>query len=244
MLASVARLAFLAFVLTNAANSRALADDLADFNAAAEQVESHNRVAIGYLRTGNIDLASIEVDRVREAWAKLNDRSTGKRPSVFNGNVYYVVAMTDIATRLITADLMMNSGHPDVTRDALLAVREDFYKLRKSAGISVLSDCIYDANLQLRYLVSFDDTLTDFGDAAAVEDLSGAATASAKALDRCDAIADEKVRNEPEFRRLIDGAQASLKNISQSITDHDTDLLHRVLIELRSFENLLAFRFG
>jgi hypothetical protein len=241
MLASIARLAALVIVLAGVVNSRALADDLADFNAAAEQMESHNRVAIGYLRTGNIDLASIELDRVRDAWAKLN---AGKRPSVFDGNTYYVVATTDIATRLITADLMMNSGHPDVTRDALLAAREDLYKLRKSAGISVLSDCIYDANIQLRYLVAFDKTATDFGDAATVKDLRDAASASAAALDRCDKMANDKVRNEPEFRRLVDGSQISLKNISQAIADRDTDLLHRVLIELQSFENLLAFRFG
>jgi hypothetical protein len=46
----------------------ASAGDLTDFNAAAEKVANHNRVAIGYLRTGNTDLASIELDRLRDAW--------------------------------------------------------------------------------------------------------------------------------------------------------------------------------
>jgi hypothetical protein len=32
--------------------------------------------------------------------------------------------------------------------------------------------------------------------------------------------------------------------IPKAIEARDTDLLHRVLIELRSFDNLLAFRFG
>jgi len=41
----------------------AMAGDLADFNAAVESAAAHNRVAIGYLRTGNIDLASLEIDR-------------------------------------------------------------------------------------------------------------------------------------------------------------------------------------
>ena len=57
-------------------------------------------------------------------------------------------------------------------------------------------------------------------------------------------MAGETVRKDPEFRRLIDGAKASMKFIPQAIAEHDTDLLHRVLIELRSFDNLLAFRFG
>ena len=48
----------------------------------------------------------------------------------------------------------------------------------------------------------------------------------------------------PEFRRLVDGAKASLTLIPKAIATRDSDLLHRVLIELRSFDNLLAFRYG
>ena len=51
-------------------------------------------------------------------------------------------------------------------------------------------------------------------------------------------------RKAPEFRRLVDGAKASLTLIPKAIATRDSDLLHRVLIELRSFDNLLAFRYG
>jgi len=34
------------------------ADELNDFNAAIEAAAAHNRVALGYLRTENVDLAS------------------------------------------------------------------------------------------------------------------------------------------------------------------------------------------
>ena len=37
---------------------------------------------------------------------------------------------------------------------------------------------------------------------------------------------------------------ARLTFIPKAVEARDTDLLHRVLIELRSFDNLLAFRFG
>jgi hypothetical protein len=63
-------------------------------------------------------------------------------------------------------------------------------------------------------------------------------------LDRCDGMADDAVRKAGEFRRLVDGAKASLTLIAKAIATRDSDLLHRVLIELRSFDNLLAFRFG
>jgi hypothetical protein len=63
-------------------------------------------------------------------------------------------------------------------------------------------------------------------------------------LIRCDEIAGATVREAPEFRRLVDGAKASLLLIPKAIATRDADLLHRVLIELRSFDNLLAFRYG
>jgi hypothetical protein len=57
-------------------------------------------------------------------------------------------------------------------------------------------------------------------------------------------MASEPVRKEVEFRRLIDGAKEALALVPQAVKAHDTSLLHRVLIQLRSFDNLLAFRFG
>ena len=54
-----------------------------------ENAESHNRVAAGYLRTGNIDLASLEIDRLREAWGALQQRFAGHRPDAFDGVALY-----------------------------------------------------------------------------------------------------------------------------------------------------------
>ena len=82
MLVSLARTAFLGIALVSGTDL-AFAGDLDDFNAAAEQVGSHNRVAIGYLRTGNADLASIELDRLRDAWTSSisNSPANGRRSS-------------------------------------------------------------------------------------------------------------------------------------------------------------------
>jgi len=240
MLASLARGAIVLIAL----GAPASAGDLADFNAATESVAAHNRVAIGYLRTGNADLAELEIDRLRKAWGELQQRFAGKRPEIFDGNSYYVVAMTDISTRLVTADLMFNSSHPDVARQALLAVRNDFYKLRKSAGIAVLADCIYDANITMDALMGYNDRDFDWSNSDTRQDIASKAAAYGSDLERCDGMAPGPVRNSPEFRRLVDGAKASLALIPQAIAKRDTNLLHRVLIELRSFDNLLAFRFG
>jgi hypothetical protein len=246
MLACLARAAFLGLVLF-IATFPAKAGDLADFNAHVEAAAAHNRVAIGYLRTGNIDLAGIELDGVRAAWGKLTERFAGKRPDPFDGNALYVTVMTDIGLRLITADMMLNAGRADAARAALLGVRDNLYRLRRSAGIAVLADCVKDANAAMDVLYAFDGKASnktlDWSPATA-QTIAGAGAVYRHVLERCDAMAVEDVRARPEFRRLIDGAKASLDLMSKAIAGTDSNLLHRILIELRAFDQLLAFRHG
>src|SRR6478752_1329722 len=59
-----ARAAILAFAVIGWAGVAA-AGELADFNAAVEVAAAHNRVTLGYLRTGNTDLAAVELQRLR-----------------------------------------------------------------------------------------------------------------------------------------------------------------------------------
>ena len=223
-----------------AAAGAALADDVSDFNAAVEAAEAHNRVAVGYLRTGNTDLASVEIDRLRAAWSKVG---TVKRPAVFDTKLY-VAMLTDVSMRLVTADMLLNSGHPDNARQALEAIRTDLYDLRKSAGIAVLADCIRDSSAALDALMVYNDRELDWSKPETAAQVGEKSTRYEKIIDRCNATATETVRKEPEFRRLIDGAKEGLALIPQAVKTHDTALLHRVLIQLRSFDNLLEFRFG
>lgn len=222
----------------------ARAGDLADFNAALEAASSHNRVAIGYLRTGNADLAALEIDRFRESWAQVTRRFGGKRPDAFDGNALYPLLFTGVSMRLVGADIMLKSGRLDAARDGLLLVRDDFSALRKASGIVVLADCVRDANAAMDRLYAFDDRAQDMSKADTGLKVAQAAAVYGHELTRCDAMASDAVRASDEFRRLIDGAQTSLLLIAKAVTSNDADLLHRVLIELRSFDTLLAFRFG
>jgi hypothetical protein len=165
MLASLARTAFLRVVLVAGASAAlsgaALAGDLADFNAAVETAAAHNRVAIGYLRTGNVDLASLELDRMREAWTRLNARFA-RRPDAFDGNPLYGTTLVNISARLVAADLMLKTGRADATGTSLNAIRGDLYALRQSAGIVVLADCVRDANGAADALMIYNDRALDW----------------------------------------------------------------------------------
>ncbi len=210
------------------------ADDLGDFNTAVEAAMSHHRVAAGYLRTGNIDLSALEIDSLREAWAKV---STLPRPAAFRNQERYTAIMLETAAALIGTTLVLNMGRPDVAAESLDKIRKSLSDLRRENNVTVLADCVLDANVSMDALFALDGK-------ADWESLSAGAESYRGTLQRCDRMANERIRGDGEFRRLIDGALASLAQVPKAIEIKDADLAHRLLIELRSFDNLLAFRFG
>jgi hypothetical protein len=220
------------------------AGDLAAFNAAVDAAAAHNRVAIGYLRTGNGDLAGLEIDRLRQAWSGVVERFSGERPDVFNNNPLYGTTLTAVSTRLVAADLMLNTGRLDAARQSLNGVRADLYRLRQSAGVTVLADCILESNQAAAAFMAYDKRDLDWNAADTRDGIAATSQAYGKVLERCDVIAGETLRREPEFRRLIDDARKDLARVPQAIAIRDSALLHRVVISLRAIDNLLSFRFG
>jgi hypothetical protein len=215
------------------AGAAARADDLADFNRAVEAAMSHHRVAAGYLRTENVDLAALEIEGMRTAWGKV---STLPRPAAFRDKEKYTATMLDVAARLIGTTLVLNLGRTDVARESLAAIRSLLSELRRQNGVAVLADCVLDANVAMDALFAHDRN-PDW------ESVAAGSESYRATLQRCDRMAGG-IRNHAEFRRLIDGALASLAQVPKAVETRDRDLLHRLLTELRSFDHLLAFRYG
>src|SRR5262245_59058965 len=99
------RTACMAVLLALTFTYPARAGDLDDFNRVVEAAMSHHRAAAGYLRTGNIDLAMLEIEGLREAWAKV---STLPRPAAFRDQQRYTATMLGIAAQLIGTTLVLN----------------------------------------------------------------------------------------------------------------------------------------
>jgi hypothetical protein len=220
------------------------ADDLALFNAAIEDVAAHNRVALGYLRNDNIDLALAELDQMKDAWSAFAERFGRDRPAPFRDNTLYVTMLVDVPTRIVTAMIMINFGKPAIAANSLQAIREELSAVRKESGVTVLADCVLEANAAMDAFQSYRDAPPDWKDTQVTTDISAKADAYGAVVKRCDAMAPATLRDNPEFRRLVDGIAASLKLVPKAVAAHDRDLLYRVIIELRSFDNLLAFRYG
>ena len=222
----------------------ARAGETGDFNATVEQFGAHNRVAVGYLRTGNSDLASLEMDRMRDAWKGVASRF-GKPPDGYAADPQlYTTTMLEVSTRLVTATIMTSSGRQDAARDVLLSIRDVLSDLRKANSIYLLADCVRDANAAMDALYVYNDRALDWSKSETRFNVAAKASIYGYTLERCDGMAADEVRRNEEFRRLIDGAKAGLALVPKAVNTRDGELLHRILIELRSFDNLLAFRYG
>jgi hypothetical protein len=116
--------------------------------------------------------------------------------------------------------------------------------LRREAGIEILADCVLDYSAVMAVFVAYDDAPPDLNRPEMASELSSRADAVAKTAARCDKLAGEDIRVRPEFRRLIDGTRESLAFVPKVIAERDNDLLHRLIGELKAFDNLLSFRFG
>src|SRR5262249_11320012 len=199
------RIGMAASVALLAGLGAARADDLALFNAAMEDVAAHNRVAIGYLRNENLELAVVEIERMKESWGAFAEKFSGDRPAPFRDNKLYVTMLVDVPTRIVTAMIMINFGRPDIARTSLQAIREEMSAVRRESGVEVLADCVLDSNAAMEALSVYRDKVPDWNQPADARDIAAKADAYGAVIKRCDAMAPEAVRGNPEFRRLIDG---------------------------------------
>jgi glyoxylate carboligase len=219
-------------------------DELADFNAAVETAAGHNRVALGYLRTDNIDLAAIELERMHAAWIALVKLYGQKPPATLRDNPRYAATLHDVRFFITTAIAMLGSGQVGAAREALEMNRQLLHGMRQASGVEVLADCVIDVNAAMAAFFAFDEKPLDWSKPDASADVASKANALAAAAKHCDVIAPAEVQRSPEFRRLIDGIIAALAFVPTAISTRDTDMMHRVIGELRAFDQLLTFRFG
>ncbi|MBI3435594.1 MAG: hypothetical protein HY056_11030 [Proteobacteria bacterium] len=234
----------LAATMWLALNAAAGADELADFHAAVERAAAHNRVALGYLRNANVDLAALELERMRDAWGALASQFGGARHPALRDNDRFVAMMVDVPTRVVAALLMLDMGRSDAAAASLEAIRQSLSAMRRAGKIEVLADCVLDANAAMRPLLAFDESPPDWNAAQARGDIADKTAAYMSILRRCERVAPAAISGAGEFRRLFDGALASAGLIGKAAADADNQLLHRILIELRSFDRLMTFRFG
>jgi hypothetical protein len=216
------------------------AGNLAALVPAMGPIMGNLRTAASYARTGNIALAQMENEEAVAAWKKLQE--TAAVVALPGDELAEFLAAG--GARLAAITQALDGGDNAAARHELLALRQSFHELRRRSGFYDLGVCVFEiapAMENLRVAAArFGEqpTATHAGDAIAT------AGAFRDRLQRCNDWASAEVSAQVEFRRLIDGAIASSGEIARAVMSGDAPLVHRYLIELQSYAQLLDFHYG
>jgi hypothetical protein len=200
-------------------------------------LSAHRRVALAYLRTGNTDLAAVEIELLIERW-RANLPGLGPIERSFQRS------LAEAEENLEGSLSALEKNNLDQARALLERATAPLKEWRDSVGIRLFSDCITELSQAYGRLDVYRVRVPDLGNASTRDAVLTASLGTEGTVMRCDEEATSQTRTHPEFRRLIDGMLNSLRQTPEALLQRDGNYLHRLLIEQRSFEQLLAFRFG
>lgn len=223
------------FLATALAAPPATADEAADaFHAAVAGAYQHYREAIHYYETGNSDLGELAFDQFLAGWKALATRYAGNPPPAYAKDADFAETLSAIEAKAASAA----GAAPAEALLALKPIRGDLAALRKRSGQRVFSDCIDAMNAAM-------DRLWDYRqkppDARRLPAFQAAARETAARYRDCLEQAPPALRETAEFRRMMEGALASLARLEAAT---DAELIVSLLRELRSFDKLIWLRFG
>ena len=220
---------------------QALSKELApELRGMIDTFSAHRRIAIGYLRTDNPELGTIEIERMRDRWAK----DLRELPPDILKDHTLSAALAETEAIIRGSFAAVEKGDAGKTRSLLERAALPLKFWRQANGIRLFSDCIAEARAVYERLDVHRARAPNLQNSAIRKTIISTAAATEAAYKRCDAEAPTNVRDNEEFRRLLDGMLNSLRQVLNAVRRNDGGTLHRLLIEQRAFERLLEFRFG
>jgi hypothetical protein len=244
MTAFILRLLFVAGLLTAGVSGPAAANALHDFLADSAVAYGHYRTAASYLRTGNTDLAALELEQAGNKWKALNAHFAATPPDAFADDPKWRETLHEIGARLKGALAEIDEDRTDDAAKTLAPVRAMLGDLRRRNGIWVFSDRINELSDAMNRLWRFRKAPPDFAVPKTLRELREGTAVLGYLFGRVRAEAPKDIAGTEDFTRMVDGAQEAIGRMWHAIDTADTDLLINTLRELRAFDNLLYLKFG
>ena len=146
-----------------------------------------------------------------------------------------------LAAAALTA---LETGDTLQAADILEKLAERLAEQRREADRPVFADCLRDAKKTYAPLDAYRTEAPDLTESTTAVAISAAAASASAALERCDGEATPAIAANPDFRRSLDGARATLSQIGAAVDAADGSELPRLVAILRDYIRLLLFRYG
>ena len=229
------------FVGTALAGDRAFAGkEHPEYRTVFESANSELRTAASYLRTGNVDFAALALEEFTRVWNEFRDNTT-TNSSQDAPDIKVISRVSDDAKMALNA---IDAGETDKARTTLLSIRDQLWVMHRDRRLVFFEDCIWKTVRVALPLWGFRKAKPDLSETRQADAVTKSARQYLEALEDCESRAPSDVTSDDRFRRLIDNAKHSLMRVPEAVATQDGGLLYRLLIELRSIDRLLYFRFG
>lgn len=198
-----------------------------------DKVAGQLRLAASYLRTGNTEFAAIALEEF------IGAKEFGKISGAMK-------PIAEKARKTAQASLaLIDEGKPVEARAQLMQLRDMLFKAHKTHKIDLFSDCIWQVVKTGPPLWHYKKNPPDFADKKQVAATAKAALDYRRQLAICDNKASAALKAQDDYKRLVANGLESLQRIpDEALKNKDKGQLYRFIIELRSIDRLLFFRFG
>lgn len=220
------------------------AGELPQFHADVAEAYAHYRVASSYVRTGNLDLAAIELDEMVTRWVQVQDAHSSSPPDAFSTDPHFAADLAEIQHRANAGLVALDAGDRDAAVTELTPIREILGALRQRNGLYVFSDCINDLDRAMDRLWRWRHDAPETGQTEEWAEVLHDGAVFNYFAQKCDAEAPATYRAMPTFQRLFELALSAWEAFRRGAIAQDQLTIINELRELRSATRLIFFHFG
>jgi hypothetical protein len=215
-----------------------------DFNEVVADAYGFYREAFFLLRTGNPQVASLELEKMSVSWKSIIKRFKTTPPEIYSDDPLWKNTLETVNKAIVHGLAGTIEGNPKRAIKILGPIRKMLSELRKRNGVFVYSDTVDKANAAFMKLKIFRHNPPDFNVVEEVDQLRQSLATTVYWYKQCVETAPATLRQNPEFRRLMDDSLYSLSRIWVAIANKKKLNLINILRGLSSSDQMLFLRFG
>jgi len=233
---------FFSFALTSIPTARSA--PIHDFNEVSAVAYGYYREAFFLLRTGNPQVASIELEKMSIKWKYIIKKFGLIPPSIYSKDQHWKTTLEAIDTSIDHGLKMTMKGDTKEAINILRPVRKLLSELRKRNGVHIYSDTVNQANDAFKKLKKFRYNPPNFNVVEEVDQLRQSLATTIFWYKQCVKNAPNSIRKNSEFNRLMDESLYLLSRVWVAIANKKEANLISILRGLSSSDQMLFLRFG
>jgi len=215
-----------------------------DFHKAVADAYANYREATFYMHTGNAMVASFGLQDMNDKWLTILTRFAKSPPGIYANDASWEASLKEISARLQDGIKATDAGDLELATKHIKPIRKILSDLRSRNGVFLFSDRVDRANAAMQAIWTFRHNPPDFSNPDNINDLRRKTALMTYWYERCRDTASEEVKNDPQFRRLVDLTLHSLGLMWDAIEEKNSRRVINILREMISSDDLLYLHFG